>query len=67
MQVELASARRTLSLEGGEALFEIAKDARRPFVVRAADSDVVALGTVFSVRLTPSPEIGRNALAVTPQ
>jgi len=58
VRVALASAQRTVSIEKGEALFEVAKDARRPFVVQVAGREVVALGTVFSVRLTPSSEIG---------
>ena len=65
VRVALASAQRTVSVEEGEALFEVAKDARRPFVVRVADREVVALGTVFSVRLTPTRVIGRDALDVT--
>ena len=52
--VELASAQRTASVDSGEALFEVAKDAHRPFVVRAGGSEVVAVGTVFSVRLAPA-------------
>lgn len=65
VQVELGSAQRTVSIEGGEALFEVARDARRPFVVRAAASEVVALGTVFTVRLAAgSPDSGAT-LAVT--
>jgi transmembrane sensor len=64
LQVELTTAQRTVRLESGEALFEVAKDARRPFVVRAADRVVTALGTVFSVRTAPdSPS--QDALAVT--
>lgn len=65
VRVALASSQRTVRVEEGEALFEVAKDARRPFVVHAADREVVALGTVFSVRLTPTSEIGSNALDVT--
>lgn len=65
VRVELASAQRTVSVESGEALFEVAKDARRPFVVRAAGTEVVALGTVFSVRLAPAVESSGNSMAVT--
>ncbi len=65
VRVELASARRTVHIEGGEALFEVVKDARRPFVVRAAGSEVVALGTVFSVRLAPKGTRVNDGLAVT--
>nr|WP_255420717.1 FecR domain-containing protein [Paucibacter sp. KBW04] len=49
--VEMDSLRRRVSLLGGEAYFEVAKDARRPFVVRVLGSEVEALGTAFSVRL----------------
>jgi transmembrane sensor len=63
--VELAPSQRTVRLKGGEALFEVAKDAHRPFVVQAAGSEVVAVGTVFSVRLTPDETRVGDALAVT--
>jgi transmembrane sensor len=65
VRVDLGSAQRTVNIQEGEAIFEVAKDARRPFVVRVADSEVVALGTVFSVRLTPSSVRASNSLAVT--
>lgn len=65
VRVSLASAQRTVRVEEGEALFEVAKDAYRPFVVQVADREVVALGTVFSVRLTPAQVIGAGALDVT--
>jgi len=64
VRVRLGSSQRRVSVEAGEALFEVAKDARRPFVVQAAGSEVVALGTVFSVRLAPEGSAG-HALAVT--
>lgn len=47
VRVELASAQRTVSVEDGQALFEVAKDAHRPFVVRVAGSEVRALGGLF--------------------
>lgn len=65
VRAEMDSAQRTVSVQGGEALFEVAKDARRPFVVRAAGSEVVAIGTVFSVRLTADSARAGDALAVT--
>ncbi len=65
VRVALAAAQRTVSVEEGEALFEVAKDPRRPFVVKVDDREVVALGTVFSVRLTPTGGIGSDALDVT--
>jgi transmembrane sensor len=43
--------RRFVRLFRGQALFEVAKDRRRPFVVQVADRQVTALGTVFEVML----------------
>ena len=65
VRVELEAHQRTVSVERGEALFDVAKDAQRPFVVRAAASEVVALGTLFSVRLTPPGATSGQSLAVT--
>lgn len=65
VRVDLSLAQRTVNVLDGEAMFEVAKDARRPFVVRVADSEVVALGTVFSVRLTPGSARASDSLAVT--
>lgn len=42
---------RRLVLERGRARFEVAHDARRPFVVTAGTSEVVAHGTVFDIDL----------------
>lgn len=44
---------RLVRLTRGQALFEVAKDASRPFTVEAAGRRVTALGTVFEVRLDP--------------
>lgn len=41
---------RTLELLDGQALFTVAHDAERPFVVRSGEARVTALGTVFEVR-----------------
>ncbi|HEY0185056.1 MAG TPA: FecR family protein [Rhodopila sp.] len=41
---------RRLSLDAGEAVFEVAKDAARPFIVGARGGEVRAVGTVFGVR-----------------
>jgi transmembrane sensor len=40
---------RALTLLSGEAHFEVAKDVQRPFRVRAGQTEVVAVGTVFDV------------------
>jgi transmembrane sensor len=65
VRVDSDSAARKVRVLSGEVLFEVAKDPQRPFVVRVAGSEVVALGTVFSVRLGPSVDRSGDALAVT--
>lgn len=52
VDVRFNSDRRRIELDRGEAMFEVAHDAERPFVVVAGDTRVVALGTVFTVRRT---------------
>lgn len=44
------ASQRRVQLESGEALFDVAKDPHRPFVVTAGDQEVVAHGTAFVVR-----------------
>ncbi|GAB3788222.1 FecR family protein [Dyella agri] len=51
--VEYRRSERRILLERGEALFHVAKNPRRPFVVQTGDEQVVALGTVFDVRRDP--------------
>jgi transmembrane sensor len=48
--VHFDEARREVRLDRGEGLFEVAKDPARPFVVRAGELTVRAVGTVFAVR-----------------
>lgn len=50
VRVRLSDDRRVVILESGQALFEVAHDATRPFVVEAGTTEVQALGTVFDVR-----------------
>lgn len=50
IQVHYDSGRRRVELSRGEALFEVAKDKARPFVVTAGDRQIAALGTKFVVR-----------------
>src|SRR5690606_18195659 len=45
---------RGVTLQKGQALFEVAKDPSRPFVVTAGQRTVTALGTAFDVRLSES-------------
>ncbi|KQM17196.1 hypothetical protein ASE73_09455 [Sphingomonas sp. Leaf24] len=48
--VELASNARRVELTRGEAWFQVAKDAKRPFIVAAGRVRAQAVGTAFSVR-----------------
>ncbi|WP_240096648.1 FecR family protein [Thermomonas flagellata] len=48
--VRYAPDRRAVTLERGEALFAVAKDPARPFVVSAGGYAVTAVGTRFAVR-----------------
>jgi transmembrane sensor len=41
---------RTVILDRGEALFDVARDPQRPFVVRAGHGIITAVGTSFSVQ-----------------
>ncbi|WP_454760553.1 FecR family protein [Caulobacter segnis] len=47
------SEERRLTLLRGQAFFQVAKDASRPFVVAAGDKRVTAIGTAFDVRMDP--------------
>ncbi|WP_232492450.1 FecR family protein [Novosphingobium kaempferiae] len=50
LTVTMAQQAREVELTQGEAWFEVAKDAKRPFVVASGDVRVRAVGTAFSVR-----------------
>jgi transmembrane sensor len=50
IRVRFRRAERDIELVRGEAFFDAAHDATRPFVVQAADANVRALGTRFDVR-----------------
>jgi transmembrane sensor len=50
VRVELTPKERHVRLDDGEAFFEVAHDATRPFIVQAGNKRVVAVGTKFSVR-----------------
>lgn len=48
--VRLSGSRRSVELTHGQAMFDVASDARRPFVVQAGDARIIAVGTRFDVR-----------------
>jgi transmembrane sensor len=64
VRAAFSPAQRSVEVDAGEALFEVAKDASRPFVVHVAGSEVVAVGTAFAVRFIEGPG-DADALAVT--
>jgi len=50
VQTSVTRASRTVTLEQGEAYFEVVHDDKRPFVVYAGNRRITDLGTKFSVR-----------------
>jgi transmembrane sensor len=66
--VRLEAGRRRVRLLAGEAWFEVAPDAARPFVVEAAGGTATALGTAFDVALQRDGArvaVGEHAVAVS--
>lgn len=51
LEVNYIGERRDLRLLRGQALFEVAHDRNRPFVVEAGGQTITALGTAFDVRV----------------
>ena len=49
IEVRMAKDRRTVTLLSGEALFQVAHDASRPFDVKTGDTTIRAVGTQFDV------------------
>jgi transmembrane sensor len=75
--VRYTQERRGIHLVRGEALFDVAKNKKRPFIVEAASTQVRAVGTSFTVSLLPNRpvqvlvregvvEINRPAVPVAP-
>lgn len=52
--VDITAEGRRVRLLAGEAFFDVARDAARPFTVEAGGAKVVVLGTAFDVALDPS-------------
>jgi transmembrane sensor len=57
IQVHLTEHQRDVTLLEGQALFRVAKDKLRPFVVRAGDAQVRAVGTEFDVYKKPTATV----------
>ena len=49
LTVRMGRSERSVTLADGEAAFDVAHDATRPFVISAGDHDVRVLGTAFNV------------------
>src|SRR6202789_1655517 len=49
IEVALSEKVRAIELTRGEAFFKVAKDAARPFKVRAGNATIIAVGTEFNV------------------
>jgi len=52
LSVQFGHCKRTITLDSGEALFNVAHDPQCPFIVIAGGGAITALGTEFSVRRT---------------
>lgn len=50
LDIRYGASERRIRLVRGEALFTVAKDTTRPFVVETASGSATALGTIFAVR-----------------
>jgi transmembrane sensor len=51
IKVNFTETRRSVELVDGQALFHVAKNPYRPFIVRAGNRQIVAIGTAFDVRV----------------
>ena len=60
IDVRFTASTREVTLHRGEGLFDVGYDPRRPFIVRASGSSVIAVGTRFAVLLG-----GTDGLTVT--
>lgn len=70
IRVRFADDRRLVDLERGQALFTVAHDRDRPFIVDAGATQVTAIGTVFDVRrdgATVRVTLVAGAVDVTPE
>lgn len=69
VEVAYAPARRDVLLKRGAAYFEVARDADRPFVVMAENTQVTVIGTAFEVWRGPDAvrvSVGRGRVEVAP-
>jgi transmembrane sensor len=53
LRTRAVDGQRLVYLDSGQAFFRVAKDASRPFVVKAGGRTITAIGTAFDVRVDP--------------
>lgn len=68
LKVDFSAQQRVIHLRAGGALFEVAKDAKRPFIVSTDVVDAIAVGTRFSVSVDPgvTTTVSEGIVKVTP-
>jgi len=69
MLAQIGGERRDITLISGRALFDVAKDPRRPFIVKAGDRTITALGTLFDVDVSAQElrvTLAEGSVAVRP-
>jgi transmembrane sensor len=69
LSVSLARDRRAVTLDRGQAVFDVARDTRRPFLIAAGDRTIRVVGTQFDVRRLEgklSVTVARGAVEVRP-
>lgn len=69
LSVSLSAAERRVTMAEGEAIFDVAPDANRPFVITAGDRRIRVVGTQFDVRRRGddlSVTVRRGIVEVTP-
>jgi transmembrane sensor len=57
IRVHYSAAERFIELLSGEALFDVAKNKKRPFIVRSGATQVRAVGTSFNVKALPNQPV----------
>jgi transmembrane sensor len=57
LRTKFTKGLRAVELVDGEAIFRVAKDAKRPFRVRTGATDIVAVGTAFNVNASDARTI----------
>ncbi|MET0274376.1 MAG: FecR domain-containing protein [Phenylobacterium sp.] len=70
LSVRLTRDERRVVLDQGEAVFDVTRDTRRPFVIAAGDRDVRVVGTQFDVRRRDgqlSVTVARGLVEVRPE